>query len=119
MAKSKKTIIPPSLQPRKNTKKAIPGSTKSSTKSSTKKETTSKPQVKKAEVTKPKVVATPAPVVAKQTPIETTSKSKIDKKRFTLWLESDTYRAFKVHVAMSGGSASDYIESLIKRDLNL
>jgi len=115
MAKSKKTIIPPSLQPRKNTKKAIPGSTKSSTK----KETTSKPQAKKAEVTKPKVVATPAPVVAKQTPIETTPKSKIDKKRFTLWLESDTYRAFKVHVAMGGGSASDYIESLIKRDLNL
>ena len=111
MAKKKKTIIPPSLKPRKNTKKAIPGSTK--------KEPTPKPQVKKTETIKPRIVASNTPVVVKQTPVETSNKSKTEKKRFTLWLESDTYRAFKVHVAMSGGSASDYIESLIKRDLNL
>lgn len=113
MAKSKKTIIPPSLQPRKNTKKAIPGSIK--------KDTTTKSNSKKAAVPKKEVVPTPTPpiVVVKQTPIDIPSKSKTEKRRFTLWLESDTYRAFKVHVAMSGGSASDYIESLIKRDLNL
>lgn len=111
MAKSKKTIIPPSLQPRKNTKKAIPGSTK--------KQSTPKPSAKKTEVSRTETSSSPTPLVAKQTPVETSPMSKMEKKRFTLWLESDTYRAFKVHVAMSGGSASEYIESLIKRDLNL
>ncbi len=115
MAKSKKTIIPPSLQPRKKTKKAIPGSTTGSTK----KETPAKPKAKKPAIVEAETVDTPIPVVAKQTLIETPPKPKIEKKRFTLWLENDTYRAFKIHVAMSGGSASDYIESLIKRDLSL
>lgn len=107
MAKNKKNIIPPSLQPRKTTKKSIPGS---------------KPKVKtekvasiKKEVPAPMPPETPKVVATSPPPIN----PKTEKKRFTLWLHEETFRAFKVHVAMRGGSASDYIESLIKKDLKL
>jgi len=119
MAKRKKTIIPPSLQPRKITKKSIPGSKKVA---KTEKAKAVKKQTTKS--TPPPVVTTPPivekpPVVAKASPSPTPPPTKAEKKRFTLWLQEETFRAFKVHVAINGGKASDYIESLIRKDLNL
>lgn len=93
MAKTKKdTPIPPSLQPRKSKKKPIPNAV-----TSPQKETASFP---KKEVAKKK-------------------SSTENKKRFTLWISDDIHRAFKIHVATIGGSHSEYIEELIKKDLNL
>lgn len=92
MAKS--NIIPPSLQPRKVEKKPIPQTF-----------STQEPNIQEMEA-----VPTPAPVEqAKGT----------DKKRFTLWLSSDVFRAFKIHTAGNDGSASAYIEELIRRDLKI
>ncbi len=112
MAKNKKTIVPPSLQPRKTTKKTIPGSTKAA-KSASKKTTApvEKTVTPPAEEVKTEIVA------SSPTPPPPTTKT--EKKRFTLWLDAQTYQAFKVHVAMNGGKGSDYIESLIKNDLKL
>lgn len=42
-----------------------------------------------------------------------------EKKRFTLWINPDVYNAFKLHVATKDGSASSYIEDLIRTDLKL
>ena len=111
MAKSKKTIIPPSLKPRKTSKKTIPGATKVE-EDTPKIETVSVPKL----VENPPEEAKYELAVSSPTPSES---FKTEKKRFTLWLDGTTYQAFKVHVAMRGGSASDYIESLIKKDLNL
>ena len=80
---SKDNKIPPSLQPRKKTKKAVH-----------------------------KSVETSAPVEKKET-------SKMEKKRFTLWVSEDVYKAFKIHTATAKGGASKYIEDLIRRDLNI
>ena len=94
MAKEK--VIPPSLQPRNREKKPIP------------KLETPKPEIKqevpKASLKLPKKIE-PIP--------------NVDKKRFTLWLSPDIYRAFKIHTATREGSSSDYIESLIRKDLKL
>lgn len=103
MAKStkKKTAIPPSLQPRKRVKKSIPTST---------------PEVKKT-VSPPTPKVVEKKVIAK--PIKPTPKAKEEKERFTLWLSTDVYQAFKIHTAIRKGSASDYIEYLIKKDLKI
>jgi hypothetical protein len=92
MAKS--NTIPPSLQPRKMEKKPIPTS----------------------------ALGEPAPLPRRDPePVheEMPAKPKPEKKRFTLWLSNDVYRAFKIHTAGNDGSASDYLEELIRRDLNL
>ena len=93
MAKS--NIIPPSLQPRRVEKKPIPQTF-----------TTPEPDIQEKEVPPP----TPAPVEQAKG---------LDKKRFTLWLPSDVFRAFKIHTAGNDGSASAYIEELIRRDLKI
>ena len=94
MAKNKKdTPIPPSLQPRKSMKKPIPNAVTSTPK------TTAPP---------------PPPKIA-----ATKNQSNDNKKRFTLWVNEDIHRAFKIHVATVGGSHSEYIEQLIKKDLKL
>lgn len=95
MAEKKKTIIPPSLQPRKSIKKAIPNA----------------PVIQKREK---KVKETPPKAILKPKKVE-----KEEKDRFTLWLNKSVYNAFKIHIATRKGSGSDYIESLIKKDLNL
>ena len=41
------------------------------------------------------------------------------KKRFTLWIDTDVHKAFKVHVATKEFSASKYLEDLIRADLKL
>ena len=97
MSKKTKTNIPPSLQPRKKIKKAIP----------------------KAESTKPKESRLVVQKVAKVAQNEKKAAQKLNKERFTLWLSEDIYKAFKVHVATRKGSASDYIENLIRKDLRL
>ena len=47
------------------------------------------------------------------------TESQQEKKRFTLWIDSEVYNAFKLHVATKEGSASSYIENLIRADLKL
>lgn len=96
MAKS--NIIPPSLQPRKVEKKPIPQ--------------TFSP--KAADLAVQEVTLTPPP---HPEPVE--EPKAVDKKRFTLWLPTDVFRAFKIHTAGNDGSASAYIEELIRRDLKL
>lgn len=93
MAKS--NIIPPSLQPRKVEKKPIPQTFPSK-----------EPDIQEKE-----------PVVPAPEPME--QAKVVDKKRFTLWLPSDVFRAFKIHTAGNDGSASAYIEELIRRDLKI
>ncbi|MCC6725904.1 MAG: hypothetical protein IT258_15455 [Saprospiraceae bacterium] len=97
MAKS--NIIPPSLQPRKIERKPIP------------------------QTMAPKEAAPPPPPVEvppSPTPLpEPEELAKVEKRRFTLWLPVDVFRAFKIHTAGNDGSASAYIEELIRRDLNL
>ncbi len=95
MAKSK--IIPPSLQPRKIEKKPIPQTTVA--------------VKREIEVPEKEEEPTPLPHSAEQ--------SNANKKRFTLWLPADVFRAFKIHTAGNDGSASAYIEALIRRDLKL
>lgn len=93
MARTKKEkLVPASLQPRKNIKKPIPKTVEISTKKAT-------------------------PLPQKETSPKKSAKE--NKKRFTLWADSKVIRAFKVHVATIGGSHSEYIENLIKKDLNL
>lgn len=95
--KKDKSIIPPSLQPRKVIKKIIPG-----------------PQSSKIEKIEEKVRKT-----EKVSQIERKVSKKEIKERFTLWLNDDVYKAFKIHTATRKGSGSDYIENLIKKDLGL
>ena len=97
MSKKLKTNIPPSLQPRKKIKKAIPTAG------------SPKPKAARQVVQKEKKVAQN----------EEKAAQKLNKERFTLWLTEDIYKAFKVHVATRKGSASDYIENLIRKDLRL
>lgn len=93
MAKSKKdNSIPPSLQPRKSMKKPIPNAA-------------------------PTIPKTTTPPPSKKTPAK--KQANENKKRFTLWVSEDIHRAFKIHVATVGGSHSEYIEQLIKKDLKL
>ncbi len=90
---AKQNIVPPSLQPRKVDKKPIP------------------------QAFAPTVEAeAPPPTLSQQREAEP---PKLEKKRFTLWLPTDVFRAFKVHTAGNDSSASAYIEDLIRRDLNL
>ncbi len=98
--RKKKPVVPPSLQPRKTSKKAIPGAE-------------NKPTEKPPAIRKPK--SKPAKKTLPKTVIET----KEIKERFTLWLSEDVYKAFKIHTATRKGSASDYIEMLIRKDLKL
>lgn len=95
MSNKNKNEVPPSLQPRKKAKKAIP-------KAESKKETSSASAIEKT-----KNVA--------QKPQNNALKEK--KERFTLWLPEKVYLAFKMHVAKRKGSGSDYIESLLNKDL--
>jgi len=89
---AKKKPIPPSLQPRTGFRKPVPSKT--------------------ARPTNLVEKSTPVPNPKMETPVE-------KKERFTLWLNHETYKAFKIHVAQKKGSGSDYIEQLIKKDLNL
>lgn len=90
MAKSK--IIPPSLQPRKTDKKPIPPAEPNT--------------IEQPIEMKPERVEEVMPTAAKD-----------EKKRFTLWLSKDVYRAFKLHTAASDGSASEFIERLLRKEL--
>lgn len=99
MAKS--NIIPPSLQPRKVEKKPIPQSA-----------TNTAAETAKAMQPPP---TPPHPDQAENLP----TSDKVDKKRFTLWLPTEVFRAFKIHTAGNDGSASAYIEELIRKDLKL
>lgn len=99
MAKSK--IVPPSLQPRKVEKKPIPQAP-----------TAPVAETAKAEQFPP---TPPHPEQSGNVPVL----EKVDKKRFTLWLPAEVFRAFKIHTAGNDGSASAYIEELIRKDLKL
>ncbi len=102
--KKKTVVAPPSLQPRKTTKKSIPGAKNPKTKAK-------KPVPvvqEKSQVIPPKTEKVPSATPPKE-----------KKERFTLWLSEETYRAFKIHTATRKGSSSDYIEELIKRDLKI
>ena len=90
----KKTNVPSSLQPRKKVRKSIPSSIT--------------PKTKKT--------PSPTPVVIKEKPVKPVQE---EKERFTLWLSKKTYTAFKIHTATRKGSASEYIEELINKDLKV
>ncbi len=96
MAKS--NIVPPSLQPRKVEKKPIP-------------------QSATAAVVEPANAVQPPPTLSQSENLP--ASDKVDKKRFTLWLPTEVFRAFKIHTAGNDGSASAYIEELIRKDLRL
>lgn len=90
---AKQNIVPPSLQPRKVEKKPIPQAFSTNNDA-------------------------PSPSLSQQREAEH-EQPKAEKKRFTLWLPADVFRAFKIHTAGNDGSASAYIEELIRRDLHL
>lgn len=100
MAKS--NIVPPSLQPRKVEKKPIPQSATAAVEETA------------------KLVQSPAPPLPHpDQSVNLLASDKVDKKRFTLWLPTEVFRAFKIHTAGNDGSASAYIEELIRKDLRL
>lgn len=99
MAKS--NIVPPSLQPRKVEKKPIP-----------------QPATATVAETANPVQPQPTLPYPDQSAV-LPANDKVDKKRFTLWLPTEVFRAFKIHTAGNDGSASAYIEELIRRDLKL
>jgi hypothetical protein len=100
MAKSN-IVPPPSLQPRKVEKKPIPQSATAAI----------------VEMAEPVQSSTPPPHPNQSEALP--ANDKVDKKRFTLWLPTEVFRAFKIHTAGNDGSASAYIEELIRKDLKI